>query len=143
MRPQCIIPDCGMPHRARSLCYAHYTRWWRHGDPLAGGPPIGATPEGRFWAKVDRSGSCWLWLAATSHGYGTFQSNGKLVRAHRYAYELLVGPIPGGLVIDHLCRTTACVNPEHLEPVTQRENLLRGAGGKVASEEKCDEREGE
>lgn len=78
--------------------------------------------EERFWAKVQPTGFCWEWTASKAHGYGYF--NGS--RAHRFAYELLVGPIPDGLVIDHLCRNRGCVNPDHLEPVTQRENTMRG-----------------
>lgn len=93
---------------------------------------MGRTTEDRFWAKVDTSGECWLWTAATHHdGYGTFwvREDQQLRRAHRYAYELLVGPIPDGLDLDHLCRVRACVNPAHLEPVTRSENVRRGAGG--------------
>lgn len=85
--------------------------------------------EVRFWEKVDRGGDCWEWLAAVrSDGYGTFRLFGRMVRPHRYAYELLVGPIPDGLHLDHLCRNRTCVNPEHLEPVTLGENVLRGLG---------------
>lgn len=82
----------------------------------------------RFWSKVDRKGpdECWLWLASTSVGYGQFWMASKMRKAHRVSYELLVGPIPDGLVIDHLCRTPRCVNPRHLEPVTNTENLRRG-----------------
>lgn len=81
----------------------------------------------RFWEKVERSDTCWLWTAALSpSGYGAFQTGERVVRAHRFAYELVVGPIPDGLQIDHLCRVRRCVNPEHLEPVTQAENLRRG-----------------
>jgi len=70
---------------------------------------------------------CWLWLGSVNgKGYGRLYSNGKLVLAHRFSYELHVGPIPTGLVMDHLCRNSYCVNPAHLEPVTQRENVLRG-----------------
>lgn len=89
----------------------------------------------RFWRLVNRSGACWLWLgSATSQGrYGGFKVRGddgkwRTKLAHRVAYELEVGPISAGLVIDHLCRNQHCVNPSHLEPVTIRENTLRGVG---------------
>lgn len=83
----------------------------------------------RFWEKVDRSGDCWLWLAGhNGSGYGLIglgrRGQGKGL-AHRLAYEMLVGPIPPGSEIDHLCRNPACVNPAHLQPVTHRENILR------------------
>lgn len=95
--------------------------------------------EERFWAKVDKNGPvpeyaphlgpCWPWTAGgDGNGYGYFRVGAKRVLAHRFVYELLVGPIPEGLQIDHLCRVRACCNPDHLEAVTQRENLLRGAG---------------
>lgn len=90
-----------------------------------------STPEERFWSKVERRGpeECWLWTALANHdGYGLFFVNGRRLRAHRYAYELLVGPIPLGLTIDHLCRVRGCANPAHMEPVTNRVNTLRGVG---------------
>ena len=83
----------------------------------------------RFWAKVNKTDTCWLWTACASHGYGRIKVGGgfgKMLQAHRVAYEMLVGPIPEGLHLDHLCRVTLCVNPNHLEPVTPRENILRG-----------------
>lgn len=79
----------------------------------------------RFWSKVDASGDCWIWLGAKGRGYGHLSAGGRFVGAHRMAYELLVGPIPTGLEIDHLCRNPPCVNPDHLEPVTVRENQRR------------------
>lgn len=71
---------------------------------------------------------CWEWQGTSCKGYGYFCINGKNWRAHRYSYEYYVGKIPEGLSIDHLCRNRACVNPEHLEPVTSKENTLRGIG---------------
>ena len=72
---------------------------------------------------------CHLWTACLDQaGYGQFNAGVKTVRAHRFAYELAVGPIPDGLFIDHLCRVRSCVNPKHLEPVTHKENMRRAAG---------------
>ncbi len=72
---------------------------------------------------------CWIWMGSLRDGgYGRISVRGKGVPVHRLIYELLVGPIPKGLHLDHLCRVHSCVNPAHLEPVTCRENLLRGIG---------------
>ena len=84
--------------------------------------------EELFWAKVDKTESCWNWTATTRNGYGRFNNGGSLVEAHRYAYQLLVGPIAEGRDLDHLCRNRACVNPSHLEPVSRQTNVLRGEG---------------
>jgi len=85
------------------------------------------TSTRRFWSKVDKTNSCWLWTDhTTASGYGKFYVNKGEVYAHRHSYEIHRGKIPKGLVIDHLCRVRNCVNPEHMEVVTQRENIVRG-----------------
>lgn len=90
------------------------------------------TEQDRFWLKVEAATpeGCWLWTGGTkAAGYGHFsvQRNGRWgkVLAHRFAYELLVGPIPPGLEADHVCGTPPCVNPAHIEPVTIAENRRR------------------
>ncbi|HUR18862.1 MAG TPA: HNH endonuclease signature motif containing protein [Acidimicrobiales bacterium] len=87
------------------------------------------TAEQRFWKGVDRGAAdeCWIWKRSARAGYGQFTWSGGSL-AHRFAYEQFVGLIPEGLHLDHLCRTPLCVNPAHLEPVTCRENTLRGIG---------------
>ena len=124
---RCSIPDCGRPRHARGWCIGHYQRWRTTGTP--GGPIPSRDPEVRFWSKVDkRPDGCWLWAGNTTGttGYGRFHIAGRMVVAHRWSWEQEHGPVPDGLVLDHLCRTRLCVNPDHLEPVTNRENVLRG-----------------
>ena len=77
--------------------------------------------------RIDSAFGCWVWLGSKQPaGYGQMTVDGKLRRAHRVSYELVKGRIPDGLDLDHLCHNPSCVNPNHLEPVTRRENLLRG-----------------
>lgn len=85
-----------------------------------------------YVANTDEKG-CWSWVGGKDHkGYGSFQLRAKrAVRAHRFIYEQLIGPIAEGLQLDHLCRNRACCNPAHLEPVTLQENVSRGLTGKV------------
>lgn len=95
-------------------------------------PAKARPPIDRFAEKIALTDSdCIEWIAGTNeHGYGIFfiskSPRRRFVRAHRWSYEHHVGPVPEGLDLDHLCRNRACVNPDHLEPVTARVNLLRG-----------------
>jgi len=134
----CRVEDCDRTHYARGYCRTHYQRMWRSGTTDLH-PRL--RPElliQRFWSKVNKGGSipsyrpdlgpCWEWLGTRNDkGYGQFKVGPKQqVPAHRFVYELLIGTIPPGLEMDHLCRNPSCVNPNHLEPVTKRENILRG-----------------
>lgn len=121
----CLIPGCESPHRARGYCAVHYNSK-RLGGDLPKLPT--KTLEERFWAKVNKTDSCWLWTGAiTGAGYGNFWIGGGYEAAHRVAWRLSGGaPVPRELVLDHLCRNRACVNPEHVEPVTQAINVQRG-----------------
>ena len=130
----CVIEDCGEPKYGRGWCCHHYRTWETHGDPLYMRP----TAAERFWSKVNKDGPlperrpelgpCWVWTANAhkKSGYGKFGVKGKTILAHRWSYTEEVGPIPEGLQLDHLCRNTACVRPDHLEPVPGKVNLLRG-----------------
>lgn len=96
------------------------------------GPYRKVDPQVRFWAKVDASGDCWEWTGALHwFGYGMFRVLGRTVTAYWFAYTTLVGPVPVGLELDHLCRSQRCVNPDHLEPVTHAENIRRGRWGRL------------
>lgn len=135
MTRPCSIDGCGRPHMSRGWCSAHYQRWYKRGDPLDPGakvyekPRRRSDPAERFWSKVDKGADdeCWLWTASTDgHGYGQFWNGERRMPTHRWAYEQARGPIPEGLQLDHLCRVRRCVNPDHLEAVTQAENIRRG-----------------
>ena len=104
-----------------------------------------------FWSHVRMcfpETECWHWHGSINldNGYGRWQiskqwqanrgSEARTIGAHRFIYELLVGPIPEGLTLDHLCRRRDCVNPEHLEPVTERENILRGTSPSALNAQK-------
>lgn len=98
--------------------------------------------EVRFWKHVEKTPSCWLWTGPKWAGdYGNFAIGSRTtgvrrVSAHRYAYELVHGPVPSELHVDHLCRVHNCVRPDHLEPVTPQENVLRGVAPAAVNAQK-------
>lgn len=85
-------------------------------------------PLGKYLKdRIRKNGDCWQWVGIVgNHGYGFVCREGRFFLAHRFCYAFYRGPIPNGLTLDHLCRFRACVNPDHLEPVTIKENVLRG-----------------
>lgn len=133
----CSIAGCDKPVFARGWCNSHYLKWHRYGDPLHG-RFMGLSADERFWSKVNKSGTipnrrpdlgpCWEWTGSKlPEGYGTFRvSRDLVVRVHRYVYEITNGAIPDGETVDHLCFNTSCVNPAHLEAVSNATNVLRG-----------------
>lgn len=134
----CAVDSCDEKHDARGFCRHHYKQWRKDGGALA---PI-PTVEQRFWAKVNKTETCWPWTGALGPtGYGHFGvSASRPTYAHRFSYELAHGQIPDGLEIDHRCHERGvcvespcahrrCVNPAHLEAVTHEENVRRGNPG--------------
>ena len=127
-KPTCSHEGCARESKVRGLCQRHYANAWYNGTIAINRRE--PTAEARFWGKVEKSQGCWLWRGGQGRGgYGRAHIGGTEYRpAHRVAYELVVGPIPDSFDLDHLCRVRLCVNPSHLEPVTNRENTLRGYG---------------
>src|SRR5688500_904159 len=150
----CTIEGCDKPRKGRGWCAMHYRRWSRWGDPHMTMTPhrVDGDITDRFSAKVSppNSEGCILWNAGMhSDGYGTFIIGRKVHKAHRVSYTLEYGRIPEGLELDHTCHTRdksckggitckhrRCVNPQHLEPVTPRENYLRGRSTAKANADK-------
>jgi len=127
----CVVDCCGEPVKVknRGLCNKHFTRWSRHRDPNHC-EVFHAAPHDRFWkfVRVSKAG-CYEWLGSVSpQGYARISVAGRPELAHRWVYETFVEIIPKGMVVDHLCRNRKCVNPEHLQIATHRENMLCGTG---------------
>lgn len=141
----CTIEGCDRKHYGHGWCAMHYQRWSKRGDPLTPRYAPKIPIEERFWGKVNKTKTCWLWTDAPgNHGYGVFGFDGSQKLAHRVSYQWENGHIPDGLHIDHTCHNNdtncpggkackhrLCVRPSHLEPVTPGENSRRGQCGKI------------
>lgn len=137
----CAHNGCGQAVYRLGFCRSHRRQLKLYGETWDN------TPEGRFWRKVDKTDTCWIWTGALDgEGYGSRRpdkAHRSAPGAHRYAYELLVGPIPDGLELDHTCHSRdllcpggptclhrRCVRPAHLEPVTGLENSRRSGNAR-------------
>lgn len=121
----CDVDACDRPHLARGYCAKHYQRVIKTGSPELRKP----TDAERFWAKVNKTETCWLWTGATHvRDYGSFCHDGQMVLTHRYMAEHILGLDIDGLVIDHKCHVRKCVRPSHLQAVTQSENAQNRIG---------------
>lgn len=144
----CSIPECNSPARRESFCWRHWAFWDATGDPLSTVQLLrNASPFTRMMRFVveDTATGCWMWTGGKNgDGYGL----AKLIRpglpastqmAHRAVYKALVGPIEAES-LDHLCRVRACVNPEHMEPVSMKVNTRRGntLAARYAERTHCD-----
>lgn len=130
----CSMDECESPHLAKGLCRKHYLRKWKHGSPDVNKNPRLGWPANvilrlRFLPPDALSTGCIEFTGPRDpRGYGIVVSRSegeRRVQPHVALYELLVGPVPGGLELDHLCRNPPCCNPAHLEPVTHAENMRR------------------
>lgn len=131
----CSVPRCNKPVRQREWCQAHYNRWWRHGDPLAGGAsprPAHLSTDSEIFAHFmpgnPPAEGCWDWLGAVNDsGYGYWENRTadmRHVRAHRVSYQIFKGDLPPDKpYVLHSCDRPICVQPAHLEPGTQPENI--------------------
>lgn len=124
---RCSIDNCARAHLAKGLCRRHYNRQWATGATSAKQPwnrRRDRPEEERFWEKVDKSGECWIWLAAKlPKGYGLFKLGGRYVYAHRYSWQLANGALAGERDVCHQCDNPNCVRPSHLFVGSRSDNM--------------------
>lgn len=124
--PICSIEGCETKSRTKGLCNKHALRL-RVTGTTDEGPKAHAAPEVRFWRRVTKTDTCWIWNGSSSkQGYGRFQIDGKggpHLLAHRFSYTMHNGDIPDGMVVMHKCDNPSCVNPDHLGIGTYKDNM--------------------
>ena len=132
MPKTCAAINCDRPHYSNGLCCTHRRQQARGIAPQPIRPRT--TPEDRYHSAVVQAPGCWHWSGRINHaGYGVMTIENRNVLAHRFSYELLVGPIPPGAEIDHICHTRDCSNPDHLRPVTHALNHQNRSGAQSNS----------
>lgn len=121
----CSISGCDAQRIGRGWCSVHYQRWAKYGDPKAIlVNKIEGEIEEAFWGYVEKTESCWHWIGSKNGGgYGYLRVEGASIKAHRTSWEMVNGKIPDGMVIDHICRNTSCVNPDHLRLASHKQNM--------------------
>lgn len=141
MERKCEFEGCERKHRSKGLCGPHYSQR-RRGSPLTPNRAIPRlkemTSKKALKVKIIQAsrveGECWIWPGKPDKdGYGYMPYYGSQIRAHRLVYELLVGKIPEGLLLDHINCTRMCVNPSHLRPATRKQNAENLQGATVRS----------
>lgn len=126
---ECTIEGCTRMQWARGWCGTHYRRWRTHGDPNKVEFAVTRTPEEAFELRTTPGeNGCIEWTGSRQRGYGQMRYQGKTCLAHRVAWELVNGPIPDGLFLNHKCWNPSCVNVEHLEVVNNSENMAYRPG---------------
>lgn len=134
----CKFPGCTKPHCAKGYCNSHWAQQNRHGEKVMTPLKRIESPATCFWRNINKNGpdGCWVWLSSPTGkfrhdpinpGYGILRCKGRQWMAHRFAYLLMIGDIPDGYEIDHCCQNKMCVNPDHLELVTQDQQAARKA----------------
>lgn len=134
---ECTFDGCTKKLDARGLCNGHYYQWrsGRQLQPLRGRSlTAGMSFDQRFWFQVNKGANCWIWSGTLDGGgYGYISRGGKYFGAHRISFELAGGELRPGMVVDHTCHTPACVNPDHLQAVTHKQNCENRAGAESIS----------
>lgn len=131
---KCSVEGCDEAVRSVGLCSVHYDRKITTGDVGPAHRKQFSDPEMSFWAKTQKTDSCWVWTGAkVPRGYGKMTAGGKQVYTHRWSYARFKGEIPEGMQVDHMCFNTSCVNPDHLRLATPKQNSENqpGARGKT------------